>query len=276
MKTEKKYILHGCIWSGIFLSGYMILRIFVLDFFLIPSQSMYPILQAGDQVLVNKLYFGPRLYKNLDFIDTGKEPETIRIKGYSKLQRNDIVVFNFPYQIDEDKIKMNIHSFYIKRCIALPGDSIQIDGGFYVVNGKRGYGNQKSQHVLANLAQLSESRVQECTFLKACNGTIQKTDRIIIPAKGMKIMLTSKNIERYHKQIIYETQENKIHISDTTTYTFTHNWYFMAGDDVLNSYDSRYFGLVPEKYIIGKASLILTAKNPVNRQFHWKRFFTKI
>ncbi|MDO4843428.1 MAG: S26 family signal peptidase [Bacteroidales bacterium] len=34
-------------------------------------------------------------------------------------------------------------------------------------------------------------------------------------------------------------------------YTFKHNWYFLGGDNVLNSRDSRYFGLVPEEYIVG-------------------------
>ena len=35
------------------------------------------------------------------------------------------------------------------------------------------------------------------------------------------------------------------------SYTFSKNYYFMAGDNVLNSHDSRYFGLVPEEYIVG-------------------------
>jgi len=34
-------------------------------------------------------------------------------------------------------------------------------------------------------------------------------------------------------------------------YTFKGNWYFLGGDNVLNSRDSRYFGLVPKEYIVG-------------------------
>lgn len=34
-------------------------------------------------------------------------------------------------------------------------------------------------------------------------------------------------------------------------YTFKGNWYFLGGDNVLDSHDSRYFGLVPEDYIVG-------------------------
>ena len=42
-----------------------------------------------------------------------------------------------------------------------------------------------------------------------------------------------------------------------TSHTWQHNYYFMAGDNVSNSYDSRYWGLVPEEYIIGIVKLII-------------------
>lgn len=53
---------------------------------------------------------------------------------------------------------------------------------------------------------------------------------------------------QYRKMIHYETGEWP---SPEGRYEFKSNWYFFGGDNVLNSRDSRYFGLVPEDYIIG-------------------------
>lgn len=54
------------------------------------------------------------------------------------------------------------------------------------------------------------------------------------------------------------------------------NWYFMGGDNMWNSQDSRYLGPIPEEFIIGKATLILTAKDPETKAYRWRRFFTRI
>lgn len=47
--------------------------------------------------------------------------------------------------------------------------------------------------------------------------------------------------------------DGKVYFGDTllTSYIFSSNWYFFGGDNVLNSQDSRYLGLIPEEYIIG-------------------------
>lgn len=47
-----------------------------------------------------------------------------------KIQRNDILVFNFPHPNTWDKIEMHILKYYIKRCVGLPGDTLSIRNGF--------------------------------------------------------------------------------------------------------------------------------------------------
>ena len=75
----------------------ILLRLFVVDFYSIPSDSMQPTIEPGDFIMVNKLSFGARMYKNFDFLKDRTEPETYRIKGFSKIHNGDVLVFNFPY-----------------------------------------------------------------------------------------------------------------------------------------------------------------------------------
>ncbi|GHT07513.1 hypothetical protein FACS189426_01060 [Bacteroidia bacterium] len=80
--------------TGILLA--IILRIFVLSSFHIPTPSMEPSVLAGDYIIVNKLAYGARIVKNFNFMKGGKF-ETFRVKGFGKVKRNDVIVFNFPY-----------------------------------------------------------------------------------------------------------------------------------------------------------------------------------
>jgi signal peptidase I len=50
----------------------------------------------------------------------------------------------------------------------------------------------------------------------------------------------------------------------------------MAGDLVFDSQDSRYWGLLPEDHIVGKAFAVWKSKDPKTGKWRWKRFFTRI
>ena len=110
-----------------------LLRFFIVDFYSIPSDSMYPTIEPGDFIVVNKMYMGARFYKNFDFLD-GAHPETVRTPGFSSLKRNDVIVFNFPTHTN-GRWDMDLGTFYVKRCIALPGDTLSIIKGINHVNG---------------------------------------------------------------------------------------------------------------------------------------------
>ena len=86
-----------------------------------PSDSMSPTLLPGDKVRVDKTVFGARLYTSLDFTDG--RMESIRTGGRRGLRYNDIVVFNYPVN-DKGRIGFKMNYVYVKRVVALPGDTI--------------------------------------------------------------------------------------------------------------------------------------------------------
>jgi len=85
----------------------------VLQPFMIPSSSMEPTLHIGDYLLVNKWSLGP-LYKGE------------RLWDCNELKNGDVLAFHYPLQDGDISDK----SVYIKRCQALPGETITINSGF--------------------------------------------------------------------------------------------------------------------------------------------------
>ena len=110
------------------------LRVFVITSIIkIPTGSMEPAVLAGDRIIVNKQIPGPRVYQNIRQIRVDGKVKTKRFKGIRKVRRNDVLVFNFPYSDEQDKIDMDLNLLYLKRCVALPGDTFSIENGTYKV-----------------------------------------------------------------------------------------------------------------------------------------------
>ena len=105
-----------CITAALLFCGVVLkyaLWVFVCDKFRIPTSSMYPTLQEGDQVLVNKSLMGARIYTDFHFAPDGIELQSFRTKGLRSPQYNDIAVFNLPHH--QGKLNFVINHVYCKR-----------------------------------------------------------------------------------------------------------------------------------------------------------------
>ena len=63
--------------------------------------------------------------------------------------------------------------------------------------------------------------------------------------------------------------------SVVTAYTFREDYYFMAGDKALNSQDSRYWGLLPESFIVGRAFAVWWSEDERGKT-RWNRVWKRI
>lgn len=262
------------------------IRVFFVDRFKIPTESMLPTLKPGDDILVNKILMGARLYTRYDFKKNGGELYSIRLNGIRKIRINDIVVCNrYKYH---NRIKFVLNDLICKRCVGLPGDSISIKDGFYYNNNYDGIiGNIASQSVLATKDSLFRGRNLR-TFPKKRQipWTVKNFGPYYVPRQDDVIFLDAKNATIYQVQLEWELgkkisvdwERNEVYAGDERIrkHRFHHNYYFIAGDNVLDSDDSRFRGPVPEEYIIGIATRVLYSEDEEKGGYRWERFWKSL
>lgn len=260
--------------------------IFVADKFTVPSGSMSPTLVSGDRIMVNKLLFGARIYKKFDFSEHAPLVSW-RMRGIRDIAPNDVIVSNYPLGYDDrEKIEFKINYVYAKRVLGVPGDSISIVDGFYKNNNhKRVFGVADSQERLADTPDwLLEERSILKTFANTSGWTIKNMGPLYVPKRGDVITMGEKEFDRYRLVIEYETggtlmlATDGVYLNDSkiTEYTFHNNYYFVGGDNVFNSRDSRYIGFVPEEFVVGIATRVLYSRDKQTNRIKWERVWLKI
>ena len=128
--------------------------------FIIPTSSLEKSLLVGDFLLVSKFHYGartpqtvvsfPMVHDTIPIAKTRsylKKPQLpySRIPGFQKIKRNDIVVFSWPADTVRQFFKKEAavikptdkKSNYVKRCVAVAGDTLTIEDGIIHINGKR-------------------------------------------------------------------------------------------------------------------------------------------
>ena len=156
--------------------------------FRIPTDSMYPTLQPGDNILVNKCIMGARIFNIWDAAEE-KEVEIYRLPGIGKVKRNDVLVFHYPYPHKNDSLSMHLLKYYVKRCIALPGDTMGIRKGHYYIKGINDpIGNIEAQKRIEKLQKENTRGIVMDAYPwdKYIDWTIQDFGPLHVPARGPK------------------------------------------------------------------------------------------
>lgn len=198
-----------------------LLRSFLLEPYKVPSGSMIPTLQIGDYIGVNKFIYGIRL----PVLNT-------KILNFGSPQRGDIAVFRYP--LDESDV-------YVKRIVALPGDEIQYQDKRLKINGQELiYQAQEPYLDSENMRHVNQSME---SYPESLGGNRHAV--ITNPEKIPFAMPATLPDAKY------------CHRNDgALTCKVPPGHYFAMGDNRDNSADSRYWGFVPDKNLVGRAFLV--------------------
>jgi signal peptidase I len=195
-----------------------LVRSFVVEPFKIPSGSMVPTLLVGDFILVNKFEYGLRL----PITDT-------KITQGSPLQRGDVVVFRYPKDESVD---------YIKRVVGLPGDTIAYENKHLTINGK-----SVDETPLPDY--FDEERIG---YAKQFEETLGARKHAILNNPAVPPFVIGAEDYPYRDNCSYNSAGVVCKVPP--------GHYFMMGDNRDNSADSRYWGFVPDRNIVGRAFFI--------------------
>ncbi|MBC7187486.1 MAG: signal peptidase I [Calditrichaeota bacterium] len=192
----------------------LILRILVIQAFRIPTGSMKDTLLIGDFLMVNKFIYGVRTPSTLPLVKA-KIPHT-RLPAIKQPKRGEVIVFKYPLDERLD---------YIKRCVGLAGDTIEVRNGDLYINGKP-------------------------------EGKKEFIGRRYDPEEGHYVLEYRITTERGQKYNIRHYEMRSRSFDNFGPVVVPPGHLFMMGDNRDNSADSRFWGPLPFDNVLGEAMII--------------------
>lgn len=264
--------IHAFLWAA---AVVLILNQYFVQGYQIPSGSMIPTLQIGDKVFVNKLVFGPELLPGFARVYTPTAPQRFNVVifespeyvsrgvAFEILQRVLYMITLSFVDINRDANGQPRVQFLIKRLVGMPGDVIRYHNGAlaYKLRGTSAWLTEDDFRLATggvfayppddanNQTDMTEMRAWARDWaMRWYSG-----DAPPRPASYEARMLSS----------LYARQLLPTAIAPPLSYVEAHNgWYvppehfFFMGDNRGDSYDSRFYGPVSERNVLGKAMVI--------------------
>ncbi len=216
----------------------LVLRQFVIASYNVPTGSMKDTILIGDFMFVNKFVYGARspIWIGVPFTEIGFEIPHFRLPALAEPKRTEILVFDYPKNIKQD---------YIKRCVAVGGQSVEIKDGILYID-------DRPEGEFIPMGQKFDSDPNE---------RLMVTYTHVVPYDGgnpytiRHFLINSTRKEQMPRLVVPE------------------NHYFMMGDNRDNSLDSRSWGFVNRDQIVGKPLMIWLSWDS---QVPGYRFYEKI
>lgn len=244
--------------------AFLILNSFVLASFEVPTGSMENEIMAGDFLFVNKYLYGGTTPRTIPF--TSVRLPWFRVPGFRSVERGDVIVFEFPGQRDE--VQPQEFMFYLKRAIALSGDTVEIINRVVHVNGERAPipRNMKFNSSTLQPPGLADPRI----FPRGAPFNEDNWGPVVVPKQGDVIPLSLDTFERWrvfigregHRARLDDRGRILIDGAPVESYTVERNYVFGMGDNRDNSLDGRFWGFIPEDNIVGTPIIVYWSWNP--------------
>ena len=279
MSPLRKY-LDVALVGGVTLVCALLLKVFVIEAFQIPSSSMENTLLIGDLVLVNKISYGLRTPGAIPF--TSRRITPWPIVSYGEVRRGDVIVFEFTLR-GPDGIPADL-LYYVKRCVGLPGDTVELRRGRVFVN--------NLELLTPETVILPRFRVaahREALFPLGVGFSDIDYGPIRVPKAGDVITLDPSQAPFWLPILqraghFVELRPNGSVLVDgmqRSEITLETDHFFVLGDHRDNSADSRMWGFVRRDEIVGEALMVYWSMREQeaetgDRSVRWGRIGTLI
>jgi signal peptidase I len=246
------------------LIAFFFLNSFVLASFEVPTGSMENEIMAGDFLFVNKFLYGGTTPRTIPF--TNIRLPWFRVPKFRPVERGDVIVFEFPGQRDE--IESPEFMFYLKRCVALCGDTVQVVNRLLLVNGKPAPlpRNMKFNNLNPKPPGYADPKI----FPRDAPFNEDNWGPVVVPRKGDRLNLTSSTYARWatfigregHRIRMDDRRRIFVDGKEVESYTVERNYLFGMGDNRDNSLDGRFWGFIPEDNIVGTPMVVYWSWDP--------------
>ena len=276
-----------------------LLKATLVEAYIVPTGSMENTIMTGDFLIGSRFVYGMRTpdWVGIPYTDIGFDVPYLVFPKFRDAKKGDIIIFKYP---------RDTHQKYVKRCIALPGDTLEIKSRKVYVNNKEYVTPEYGKYV----SRMNAESWSNPTIFLGNKGNKDHFKPIRIPKKGDVIPVNPNNAQLLlhlmvldgHKiKIVNGSNEyfftmtdpenlirrkkdhsflneyypigNKINpwmqnlpngelyidnqlINDIKLYTVKQDYFWAMGDNRDDSYDSRFWGFVPRKYLLGEALFV--------------------
>ena len=236
---------------------------FVMAAFEVPTGSMMNTIHIGDRLFVNKFVYGGSTPYTLPL--TSIRIPHLRLPGFRSVQHGDVIVFDWPG--NRDQVEKPEQAYYLKRCIGLPGDTVQIYQRMVYVNGQAIALPSNGRYIRPK--PLPADYPNPDIFPRESEFNEDNFGPIRVPRKGMSLQLSKANlpawevfIRREGHSVLQTGTAILIDNRPTNQYVVERNYVFAMGDNRDNSLDSRFWGFVPVEDIIGTPMIVFWSWDP--------------
>ena len=236
--------------------AFLVLNSFVIASFEVPTGSMENEIMTGDFLLVNKFVFGGTTPKTIPFTST--RIPSFKLPALWQVER---------VAAGRDEVAPAEFAYYLKRCMAVAGDTLQVVNRVVYVNGKPAPVplNMKFNTPVIKPPGYADSRI----FPDGAPFNEDNYGPIVIPKKGDHIALSPASFPAWKIFIMREghtaaRRGGEIFIDGKAqdSYIVERNYVFGMGDNRDNSLDSRFWGFIPEESVVGTPLIVYWSWDP--------------
>lgn len=298
------------------------LKVTIVEAYIVPTGSMENTIMTGDFLIGNRFVYGMRTpdWIGIPYTDIGFDIPYFRFPKFREPVQGDVLIFKYP---------RDTYHKYVKRCIALPGETVMIRDRRVYVNGNEFYLPENGKFI----GQMLPADYNQRGVFYAGRGNKDQMPELRVPRKGDIIPITPENsqllinlmvldgkdlvlksgdrelrftlknpedilrrkkidpyfepekarkaLKDYYRPFVNMLPDGKLHqiesngnlitpwnvpvkgnvelfldgkpVKDLTEYRVEQDYYWVMGDNRDNSLDSRFWGFVPEDYLLGEA-----------------------